>query len=115
MYNMDYEKPLTKGFTIYSKSGCINCLKVKQLLKEKNQEKEESNEKEESKQDEILIIDCDEYLIENKENFLFFIRNISNNDVKSFPIIFNDGKFIGGYKETIVFLDNLLLEFEEEF
>jgi len=106
---MDYEKPLKKGFTIYSKSGCINCLKVKHLLKEKNQEKEEC------KQDEILIIDCDEYLIENKEDFLFFIKNISNNDVKSFPIIFNDGKFIGGYKETIIFLDNLLLEFEEDF
>ena len=102
---MNYERPLIKGFTIYSKSGCINCLKVKQLLKEKNQDK----------QDEILIIDCDEYLIENKEDFLFFIKNISNNDVKSFPIIFNDGKFIGGYKETILFLDNLLLEFEEEF
>ena len=37
---MDFEKPSEKNFTIYSKSGCINCRKVKDLLKSNNIEYE---------------------------------------------------------------------------
>ena len=50
---MEIAEPNKIGFTIYSKSGCINCNKVKVLLKEKK----------------VLfsVIDCDEYIIENKE------------------------------------------------
>ena len=48
-------EPFDNGFTIYSKSGCSNCTKVKKLLLEK--------------QFFFVDISCDEFLIENKEHF----------------------------------------------
>ena len=30
-----FEKPNTNGFTVYSKSGCPNCVKIKKFLGEK--------------------------------------------------------------------------------
>ena len=61
---MEFTEPLNNGFTVYTKSGCPNCMKVKKLLKEKN----------------ILFItvDCDNYLIDEKDNFLSFIKLKSN-------------------------------------
>ena len=32
---MSFEEPISKGFTIYSKSGCPNCRNVKNLLTKK--------------------------------------------------------------------------------
>ena len=61
---MEFEEPIKSGFTIYSKSGCINCSKVKSLLKEKKLI--------------FSVIDCDEYIIENKEDFLGNFPNKSN-------------------------------------
>jgi len=88
---MDFEKPSECNFTIYSKSGCINCRKVKDLLKSNNSEYE--------------IIDCDDYLLEDKKNFLLFIQSYSNVECKTFPIVFYNGKFIGGFNETKEYLD----------
>ena len=98
---MDIDKPIDSGFTIYSKSGCPNCLKSKALLKEKN----------------LLfkVIDCDEYILEDKPFFLSFINSIASEEVKTFPMIFYDGKFVGGFTETTNFIDKLLLSFEDNF
>jgi glutaredoxin len=95
---MEFEEPKKSGFTIYSKSGCPNCNKVKAILKEQK----------------IFfhVIDCDEYIIEDKEKFLLFIKEIVNKDYKMFPIVFNDNNFIGGYNETQEYI-NKLLSFEE--
>ena len=48
---MSFFEPLEKGFTVYSKSECSYCTKVKKLLLEK----------------EFFFVDisCDEFLIEN--------------------------------------------------
>jgi glutaredoxin len=91
---MEFTEPLDKGFTIYTKSGCPNCMKVKKILNDKN----------------ILFItvDCDNYLIEEKDNFLSFIKLKSHSEHKTFPIIFHDGIFVGGYQETLIFIDKLL-------
>ena len=51
-----FTKPSESCFTIYSKSGCFNCAKVKDFLQENNIP--------------FTIIDCDEYLLENKAEFL---------------------------------------------
>jgi glutaredoxin len=85
---MDKEiiKPAKKGYTIYTKSGCPNCVKVKNYLKSVNAP--------------ITIIDCDDYLIENKEEFLKFISDLSEITIKVFPIVFYEEKYIGGYSET---------------
>jgi len=90
---MSFTEPSKEGFTIYTKSGCPNCSKVKHLCKEKNIS--------------YTTIDCDEYLIEYKELFLFFIKSKSNIDCKTFPMIFYKEQFIGGYKETQKYIDQL--------
>jgi glutaredoxin len=98
---MEFENPSDTGFTIYTKSGCPNCLKVKSFLKEKNLQ--------------FKLINSDEYILEDKESFLNFIKQISKTEVKTFPIIFNDKKFIGGYNETIEFVNELILAFDVPF
>jgi len=103
---MEIVVPEVIGFTIYTKSGCPNCNKVKQLLRENN----------------LLykIVDCDEYLIEDRQGFLSFInsriqRDTTNNSDKPifFPIVFSDNKYIGSYKEAVTFVDKQLLSYEE--
>lgn len=96
---MEIEEPFKIGFTVYSKSGCPNCTKVKKLLIEKK----------------LLFveIDCDDYIIEDKEKFLLFIKERVNKEYKTFPMVFNDGNFVGGFTETQDYF-NKLLSFDEK-
>jgi glutaredoxin len=98
---MEFSEPSINGFTIYSKSGCFNCSKIKKLLKEHNIV--------------FVEIDCDDYLVENRDNFLSFIQNKTSKSDNTFPIIFNDGNFIGGYAETVEFINKIILSFEDYF
>lgn len=85
MTDMEFYKPVNKNtYVIYSKSGCPYCTKSKNLLKNDNYE----------------YINCDEYLLENKSKFLFFIREHSNVELKMFPIIFYDGKYVNTLSEA---------------
>lgn len=93
--------PLETGFTIYSKSGCSNCTKVKKLLLDK--------------QIFFLDISCDEFLIEDKEGFLIFIKEKANKEWKTFPMVFNDGKFIGGFDEVKLHFDKCLCFNDNDF
>ncbi len=80
----DYETPNENTYTIYTKSGCTYCTKAKKLLVNEN----------------IQLIDCDDYLLDDKESFLNFIHNITNNpNCNTFPIIFHNKKYVGGYIE----------------
>ena len=92
--NMNIEKPVETGFTIYSKSGCPNCMRIKKILTEKKQT--------------FIEINCDEYLIEDKDFFLYIIKNLAQKEPKVFPMIFNSGTFIGSFIETQEFLDKQL-------
>ena len=83
---MEFVGPLDSGFTIYSKSGCINCSRVKILLEENRVTYD--------------LIDCDDYILEDKPRFLFFINKLAGVNVKTFPMVFNNGTFIGSYEET---------------
>jgi glutaredoxin len=83
---MDYIMPNSQGYTIYSKSGCPFCTKVKRLL-----EKESPAP---------LLVDCDDYLVENKEDFLLFIQQMAGKEYKTFPMIFHNGNFLGGFTDT---------------
>lgn len=83
---VEYLKPGSTGYTIYSKSGCTNCSKVKNLLKGANAC--------------FNVVDCDEYLIEDRESFLKFIEEITGSCVKTFPMVFYEKKYIGGYGDA---------------
>ena len=98
---MEFEKPSSKEFTVYSKSGCPNCSNVKKLLKEKNLI--------------FNVIDCDEYIIEQRDAFLLFIKELAQREIKQFPVIFYDGNIVGGYTETKDFVEKLILSFEDNF
>ena len=89
---MEFTKPLTSGFTIYTKTGCPYCDKAKDLLK---------NEKI------VLIVNCDDYLIKDKEVFLKFIEKIAGIQHRTFPMVFKDGEFIGGFTEIKSYYDKL--------
>ncbi len=89
---MEFIKPSKTGFTIYSKSGCPDCKRAKELLSNENN---------------IENINCDEYLLEDKEEFLKFIREETKGiEHRTFPMIFHDSKFIGGYKQLKEYYDN---------
>jgi glutaredoxin len=98
---MDFEKPKEKGFTIYSKSGCVNCNKIKTLLIENKLD--------------YNVISCDEYILEDKENFLLFIKTLTNKDYTQFPIIFNNSEIVGGFVEAKEYIFKYCLTFENNF
>ena len=83
---MSFEEPSKSGFTVYSKSGCPNCRIVKNLLKKENLE--------------YNVIDCDDYLLFEHEDFLSFIKQKIGKEIKSFPIIFYTDEFVGGLIDT---------------
>ena len=94
---MEFPTPTKGQITVYSKSGCINCTKVKTLLKEKS----------------IIfnVIDCDEFIFDNKEEFLSFIKLTIGHEYRMFPMVFDDERFIGGYNETTKYLEEKVLDF----
>ena len=91
---MEFPYPQKDQITIYSKSGCINCTKVKSLLKDKSMA--------------FNIIDCDEFLLEHKQEFLAFIQTLIGKEYKMFPMVFDNNKFIGGFNETNKYLEQFL-------
>jgi glutaredoxin len=90
---VEFIKPLDNQFTVYSKSGCPNCKRVKELL--------------EATDNTFTIIDCDEYLLNSKSEFLYFIEELSSREWKTFPIVFKGTQFIGGFTDTKEYFFNL--------
>lgn len=97
----DFREPSKKGFTIYSKSGCPNCVKVKTLLQNKNYI--------------VIPVNCDDFLIEQKDEFLSKMKELTAVEVLLFPLVFYEGKYVGGYKETTYFIEKLDIFMKDEF
>ncbi len=95
---IDFIEPINGIYTVYSKSGCKNCTNVKNLLLEHDIE--------------FSLVDCDEYLVNRKPEFLLYIKNMANKECKTFPMVFDGKEFIGGYHETIEHLEKTL-EFDD--
>ena len=91
---MECEKPAEVGITIYSKSGCIRCNKVKELLLARGHA--------------FRTIDADEYLIEDKVGFAAFAKSCAGRPTGGFPKVFADGVYLGGHAETKLYLDTKL-------
>jgi glutaredoxin len=98
---MEFIGPDTTNFTVYSKSGCPNCKTVKNFIKDKHFF--------------VTEINCDEYLLEDKEGFLTFIEELAGKSHKTFPMVFYRGKFVGGLTDTIDLIDKILLLFDGIF
>ena len=99
---MDIPMPIKNQFTIYSKSGCSYCIKVKELLI--------------NLQLVHTIIDCDAYIKNENDRTLFlqFIHNVSSVNYTTFPMIFDGKTFVGGYSNIIEY-SNHLLDFDATF
>jgi glutaredoxin len=111
--NVEFSKPSEEGFTIYTKTNCKYCKLVKELLEKNNIQ---SN-----------IIECDEYLYETdtKGSFVYYInqhyiQKFYVGEYRTFPMVFFNKKFIGGYTDTLKFIKEnkaelLKLNFESDF
>lgn len=97
---MEFESPTIDGFTIYSKSGCVMCTKAKDYLSSKSLP--------------YTMVDCDEYLLDDREGFLLFMKGLATKDVLSFPMICYNGCFVGGYKEMFVQVEMLFPDTVED-
>lgn len=78
--------PSKKDYTIYSISNCKYCKLIDSYIKSKKK-----------------IIDCDKYItsLRDRDAFYKYIHKYTIIPYIHFPMIFKDGKFIGGYKEYI--------------
>lgn len=97
---MEIQTPIKNQFTVYSKSGCEFCIKAKELLIDM--------------QLVHTIINCDKYLLEDKEGFLQFIQQLATIKYTTFPMIFDGKTFVGGYSNIIEY-SNHLLDFDATF
>jgi glutaredoxin len=80
-------------FIIYTKSNCSFCVKLKEFLRKEGKTFSEKN--------------CDDILKNeyNKTHFLNWVKNTTNKNWKTFPIVFRYDDFIGGYTETTDYIN----------
>jgi glutaredoxin len=91
---MNFAAPSAEHFTIYTKSNCPWCVKVKELFQHTVPEP--------------VYINCDSYLDGYRDDFLAFIRSHTIREHRTFPMVFWKGTFIGGYTETKEYMDTQL-------
>lgn len=82
---MSFPNPTDSCYTIYSKSDCSHCVNAKLLLSHVS----------------LAVYNCDTYLEESKEEFLEYIKKVAGKEHRSFPIIFKNAEYIGGYSELL--------------
>jgi glutaredoxin len=92
MSSLNITTPHDDIVTVYTKSNCKWCDKVKEVLNKNSIP--------------CRIINCDLYLKNKKAEFLNFIAVIAKREYKTFPMVFNGLEFIGGHDDTILFIQN---------
>lgn len=82
---MNFENPEKVGITVYTKTNCIECDKMKGYMQ---------NNKLDYK-----VIYCDAYYEneEKRKQFLEYMFLLTGHKIRQFPIIFMDGTYIGSY------------------
>ena len=79
---MSYKAPSNKGYFIYSKSNCPQCVEAKKLLPKADH------------------VNCDDYL-KDADEFLDFVWSMCKEKYpRSFPMIFLDGNYVGGVNDV---------------
>lgn len=80
--------PQSSGYTVYSKNNCPYCTKAKQLLTTAH------------------IVECDVFLtVDQKPAFLQYMDTFTGIQYRTFPMIFHDGVFVGGFTEAKVYYE----------
>jgi len=79
---MNFPLPIDKGYFMYSKSNCKFCKFAKEQLPN------------------LTAVNIDEFIETNKSKLLDKISTIATVEIKTFPIVFYNGIYIGGYKES---------------
>lgn len=87
-----FPSPNSEGFFVYTKDNCKYCLMVKELIPDAS------------------YINTESLLVEKKEEFLTFIEGLVGKSHRTFPIVFYNGAFVGGFIET----HRLCAKFEAE-
>ena len=84
-----YKKPTNVNYTIYSISNCKYCVMAKEHINKKTTES--------------TIINCDKFIgsCRERDNFYNFMKQYTIIPYIHFPMIFKDGKFVGGLKELL--------------
>jgi glutaredoxin len=84
-----YKKPAITNYTIYTISNCKYCDMAKEHINKKSQK--------------FTNIGCDKFVItcRERDNFYKFIKQYTVMPYYHFPMIFKNGKFIGGLKELL--------------
>ena len=85
---MSFVKP-KNGYSIYTKSNCKYCRNVKKLIPNAH------------------VISADEYLAENRDNFLAFVDDLTGKTPRTFPMVFLNNRYIGGFMETKDYINKL--------
>ena len=71
-----------RGWVLFTKENCNYCRKTKALLPEAEQ------------------VPCDAYLASSRDEFLKQMDQLTGREYRTFPMVFHNGKFVGGYTET---------------
>lgn len=82
---MVYPLPNDNIITLYTKNNCRYCTAAKNLLIKNNIKHE--------------IINCDIFLLENRYKLVDFLTKTAKIEIKTFPVIFYNKNYIGGYTE----------------
>ena len=90
-----FEPPAKEGYTLYSKTGCVNCLKARRMIEDKFPYLDFP----------LKYINCDDYLVEDRQGFLSNIKLFAGGEVKMFPMIFYNGEYIGSYNALAIHLE----------
>lgn len=82
-------------FTIFTKTSCPYCDRVKMLLDDENEP--------------YMTVLSDSYLVDpvTKESFLKDIERHAGKPFRTFPMVFSHGRFIGGFAETSRYIDRI--------
>ncbi len=89
-----FKKPTNTDYTIYSISNCKYCVMAKEHLGSATPVSSVSG---------ATVINCDKFVgsCRERDNFYNSMRQYTVIPYIHFPMIFKDGKFIGGLKELL--------------